>query len=67
MKKIRKVSYIFSYWLEHLRVKLIFLLKIFQKFFLFSCDFIIVKVKMGYNIWVRTYGNKIDKLGKYYK
>ena len=32
--------------------------------FLSFLVFIVVKVKMSYNIWVGTYGNRIDKLGK---
>ena len=35
-----------------------------MKVFIFFGAFIIVKVKMGYNIWLATYGNRIDKLGK---
>ena len=50
MKQIRKVSHIFVCWFEHLRVKLTFLPKIFRQFFIFSCDFIILKLKMGYYV-----------------
>ena len=45
-------------------MKLIFLPKIFCKFLIFPCTFIIAKVKIGYKIWVGTYSNRINKLGK---
>ena len=41
-----------------------FLTKDILKVLIFSCSFIIVKVKMGYNVWVGTDANRIDKLGE---
>lgn len=45
-------------------MKLIFLPKVFCKFLNFPCTFTIAKVKIGYKIWVGTYSNRINKLGK---
>ena len=47
-------------WLEHWRVKLIFLSKIFWRFFIFSLDFVYYSKRLC-SLWV---GNRIDELGK---
>ena len=54
--------YFFSAWT--FKGEINFLNKdILNFFYPFFCAIIIVKVKMGYNIWMWAYENKIDKLG----
>ena len=48
----------------NIRGEINFLNKDILNFFVIFCACIIVKVKMGYNLWMGTYGNRIGKLGK---